>query len=40
LELEGEPLVVVPEQMQNGGVEIGDVERILDDVVAESSVSP
>ena len=35
LVLVGEPLVVEAQQVQDGGVEVADVHRVLDDVVAE-----
>ena len=40
LVLEGQPLVVDAQERQDGGVEVVDVDRVGDDVVAELSVSP
>ena len=31
----GEPFVIVAEEVEDGGVEIADVEGILDDIIAE-----
>ena len=35
LEFEGQPLVVDAQAVQNGGLQIVDVDRVGDDVVAE-----